>query len=194
MVAESAQIVPEAMIWEGQEAASRPQVDPTAYDLMLRAIPAIYRVDEVGFCEAGTLLERSLALDPSSAACHSWLALWYLFSHGQGWASDADLAVERADSLSQQAVILDPCDARGFTVAGHVRAFLRKDAEAALWLHERAIALNPNLAMAWCYSGLAHSYLGQHTEAIRRIQHARHLSPHAPRSKRPSIARRSSTI
>jgi tetratricopeptide (TPR) repeat protein len=65
-------------------------------------------------------------------------------------------------------------------VAGHVRAFMQKDAEAALWLHERAIALNPNLAMAWCYSGLAHSYLGQHAEAIRRIQHARHLSPHDP--------------
>jgi len=55
----AAQIVPEVMVWEGQEAASRPQVDPTAYDLMLRAIPAIYRVDEVGFGEAGTLLERS---------------------------------------------------------------------------------------------------------------------------------------
>ena len=65
-------------------------------------------------------------------------------------------------TMSQQAVILDPGDARGFTVAGHVRAFLHKDAEAALWLHERAIALNPNLALAWCYSGLAHCYLGQH--------------------------------
>jgi tetratricopeptide (TPR) repeat protein len=119
-------------------------------------------------------------LEPSNAACHSWLAHWYLFSFGQGWAPDPALAVERADALSQQAVILDPGDARGFAVAGHVRAFLRKDAEAALWLLERAIALNPNLAMAWCYSGLAHSYLGQHTEAIRRIQHARHLSPHDP--------------
>ena len=176
----AARIVPELMVWEGQQAASRPQVDPTAYDLMLRAIPAIYRVDEAGFGEARVLLERSLSLDPSSAACHSWLALWYLFSFGQGWATDAALAVGRADSLSQQAVILDPGDARGFAVAGHVRAFLRKDAAAALWLHERALMLNPNLAMAWCYSGLAHSYLGQHTEAIRRIQHAKRLSPHDP--------------
>ncbi len=50
---------------------------------MLRAIPAIYRVDEAGFREAGVLLERSLALDPSSAACHSWLAHWYLFLLGK---------------------------------------------------------------------------------------------------------------
>ncbi len=65
-------------------------------------------------------------------------------------------------------------------MAGHVRAFLHNEAESALWLHERAIALNPNMAMAWCYSGLAYCYLGQHTEAIRRIQHAQLLSPHDP--------------
>jgi nitrogen-specific signal transduction histidine kinase/TolB-like protein/FixJ family two-component response regulator len=176
----AAQIVPELIVWNGQTAASRPQVDPTAYDLMLRAIPAVYRMDEAGFREAGALLERSLALDPTSAGCHSWLAHWYLFSLGQGWQTDTALATERADHLSQQAVILDPGDARGFTVAGHVRAFLYNEAQSALWLHERAIALNPNMAMAWCYSGLAYSYLGQHAEAINRIRHAQHLSPHDP--------------
>jgi Flp pilus assembly protein TadD len=29
---------------------------------------------------------------------------------------------------------------------------------------------------------LAHSYLGQHAEAVRRIQRAKHLSPHDPHS------------
>ncbi len=176
----AAQFAPELVLWEGQRAASRPQVDPTAYDLMLRAIPAIYRLDEAGFREAGVLLEQSLALDPASAGCHSWLAHWYLFLLGQGWSKDPSTDAGQADRLSQQAVILDPGDARGFTVAGHVRAFLHKDAEAALSLHQRAIALNPSLAMAWCYSGLAHSYLGQHAEAIRRIQRAQQLSPYDP--------------
>ncbi len=93
----AARIAPELVVWEGQRAASRRQVDPTAYDLMLRAIPATYCVDEAGFREAGVLLERSLALEPSSAACHSWLAHWYLFWLGQGWATDDALAIERAD-------------------------------------------------------------------------------------------------
>jgi TolB-like protein len=176
----AAQVAPELLVWEADKAASRPQVDPTAYDLMLRAIPAIYRLDQTGFRSAGALLERSLELDPSSAACHSWLAHWYLLLIGQGWATDAAEAIQRADQLAQRAVDLDPGDARGFTVAGHVRAFLYREAEEALCLHERAIALNPNLALAWCYSGLAHSYLGQHTDAIRHIQHARRLSPHDP--------------
>lgn len=176
----AAQLAPELLIWEANAAAIRPHVDPTAYDLMLRAIPSIYKLEESGFREAGNLLERSLAQDPNSAACHSWLAHWYLFTLGQGWATDFELSVQRAEELSKRAVVLDPTDARGFTVAGHVRAFLNKDAEGALALHERAISLNPNLALAWCYSGLAHSYSGQHNEAIRRIQHAQRLSPHDP--------------
>jgi signal transduction histidine kinase/TolB-like protein/CheY-like chemotaxis protein len=176
----AAQVAPELLVWEGLEAKSRPRVDPTAYDMMLRAIPAIYRLDELAFRESGRLLERSLALDPSSAACHSWFAHWHLFLLGQGWAADVEGAIQRADELAKRAIALDSDDARGFTVAGHVRAFLNKDAEGALELHERAIALNPNMALAWCYSGLAHSYLGEHTEAIRRIQHAKRLSPHDP--------------
>jgi tetratricopeptide (TPR) repeat protein len=147
---------------------------------MLRAIPAVYRLDQTGFRTAGLLLERSLDLDRSSAACHSWLAHWYLLLVGQGWARDATTANRQADQLAQRAIVLDPNDARGLTVAGHVRAFLCREAEEALCLHERAIALNPNLALAWCYSGLTHSYLGRHTEAIRRIQRARRLSPHDP--------------
>ncbi len=176
----AAQVAPELLVWEGLEAKSRPRVDPTAYDMMLRAIPAIYRLDELAFRQSGLLLEQSLALDPTSAACHSWLAHWHLFLLGQGWATDVEAASQRADDLSKRAVALDSGDARGFTVAGHVRAFLNKDAEAALGLHERAIALNPNMALAWCYSGLAHSYLGEHEEAIRRILHAKRLSPHDP--------------
>ena len=43
-----------------------------------------------------------------------------------------------------------------------------------------AIALNPNLALAWCFSGLAHSYLGEHAEATRRINRAQRLSPYDP--------------
>jgi len=176
----AAQVVPEALVWEGREAASRPQVDPTAYDLLLRAIPAVYCLEQSGFQEAGRLLERSLELDPGSAACRSWLAHWYHHSVGQGWESDPARAIQRADQLAQEAVLLDPEDARAFAVAGHVRAFLHRDSQAALWLHNRAIELNPNLALAWCYSGLAHSYLGQHAEAIRRIEHAQHLSPYDP--------------
>jgi len=76
--------------------------------------------------------------------------------------------------------MLDPGDARALTLAGHVRGFLGKHPHEANALHDRALALNPNLAIAWCFSGLAYSYLGQHGEALRRMTIALRLTPSDP--------------
>ena len=175
-----AQIDPELLLRQSERAAAREYSDPEAHELLLRAIPAVYRLTNKGYRRAGAMLETSLTLDPSSAAAHAWFAYWHLFLVGQGWAPDPGAATLRAADLAERAVALDPEDARALTLAGHVRGFLGKQAAEACALHDRAIALNPNLAMAWCFSGLAHSYLGEHEEAIRRIEQARTLSPYDP--------------
>ncbi len=175
-----AQIAPELLLREGERAVARRHPDPTSHDMMLRAIPAIYRLDQVGFRAAGRMLEEALSLDPGNAAAHAWLAHWHLFLLGQGWAEDRDAAIRRAGVLTERAVTLDPGDARALTLAGHVRGFLDRKPHEARALHERALKINPNLALAWCLSGLAHCYVGDHGEAIRRIGQAQALSPHDP--------------
>ena len=143
--------------------------DLTAQDLLLQALPAIYRLERDSFLRARRLLEMSLRADPGSSVAHGWLAYWDLLYVGQGWSDDPAASTAEAARLAERAVMLDPGDARALTLAGHVRGFLGKHPEEATALHERAIALNPNLALAWCFSGLAHSYLGRHEEALRRI-------------------------
>ena len=181
IAAETASQVDTALLlWEGERARFRGSADPDALDLMLGAIPSIYRLEQHEFHDAGGLLEASLALDSGNAVAHAWLAYWHLFQVGQGWAPDAAAATARAAELAERAVGLDARDARAMTLAGHVRGFLGKRPEEARALHDQAIALNPNLALAWCFSGLAHSYLGDHAEATCRIQQAQRLSPHDP--------------
>ena len=181
-----AQIDPELMQHESRRAGLRPASSATAYDLVLRAIPALYHLEEAAFVAAGRALERAVALDPNYAAAHAWLAYWHIFLMGQGWTAAADpplpraTALARAGELAERAVRLDPADARALTIAGHVRAFLHHDAKGAMDLHERALALNPNLPLAWAFSGLALSYQGQHEAAIGRIEQARRLSPFDP--------------
>lgn len=177
-----AQVAPELLLREGHRAVARRHADPTSHDLMLRAIPAIYRLDEVDFRAAGQMLEEALRLDPGNAAAHAWLAHWHIFLIGQGWTDNADAAVRKACMLAERAVTLDPGDARALTLAAHVRSFLDRKAHEGCALHERALAINPNLALAWCLSGLAHCYLGEADEAIRRINQARVLSPYDPHS------------
>jgi tetratricopeptide (TPR) repeat protein len=176
----AAQIDTALLLWEGERARSRQFKDPDALELMLGAIPSICRLEPNGFRDAGDLLKASLALDHDSATAHAWLAYWNLILVGQGWAPDAAAATAHAAELAERAVGLDARDARAMTLAGHVRGFLGKRPEEARTLHDRAIALNPNLALAWGFSSLAHVYLGDHAEAMRRARQAQRLSPHDP--------------
>jgi DNA-binding SARP family transcriptional activator/TolB-like protein/Flp pilus assembly protein TadD len=175
-----AQVDPMLLIREGDRAAARNPRGALPRDLVLQAVPAIYRMDRLAFHAAGELLEAALRADPTHTDALAWYAYWHLFLVGQGWADDPDAATRRAGVLADTAVAMDPNDARALTLAGHVRGFLlRRPAEAAV-LHERAISLNPNLAIAWCFSGFTFSYLGDHATALARMNKAIELSPSDP--------------
>ena len=175
-----AQIDPVLLMREGERAAAADIPAASSRDMVLRAVPAIYRLDRLSFHTAGTLLERALKREPGNADALAWYAYWHLFLVGQGWAEDPETATNRAASLAETAVSLDPNDARALTLAGHVRGFLMKRASEATVLHDRAISLNPNLALAWCFSGFSLSYLGDHDTAIVRMRQAIQLSPSDP--------------
>ncbi len=176
-----AQVDPELLLHESRAAAARPIQDATAHELMLRAIPAIYRLEETEFLAAGELLAQAGERAPDSGAIFAWWACWHTFLVGQGWAADSSAAMQRAGELAERAVVLDPSCARALAVAAHVRSFVQHQSiEETIGLHERALALNPNLPFAWVSSGLTLSYAGQHDAAITRIEHAKRLSPFDP--------------
>ena len=175
-----AQIDPEILLIEAKRVTARPSVDATAYDLMLRAVPLIGRMERGPFMQAGDYLSRAIALEPDYAAAHAWYAYWHVFLVGQDWADDPDAMMQRAGLLAERAILLDPHDARALTIAGHVRAFLHRRLREAVALHERALSLNPNLAMAWALSAAAYAYLGDSEEAERRINRYKRLSPLDP--------------
>jgi len=175
-----AQIDPEILLIESKRIAARPPVDATAYDLVLRALSLIGRLDREPFMQAGAYLARAIELEPDYAASHAWYAYWQMFLVGQDWASDPRAVMEEAGQLAERAIVLDPLDARGLAIAGHVRAFLHHRLREAISLHERALSLNPNLAMAWNLSGVAYAYLGDWEEAERRVTRYKKLSPLDP--------------
>ena len=175
-----ARVDPEILLIEARRAESRTPAPASAYEMLLKAIPAIYRLERVPFMEAGVLLAAAIAREPDYAAPHAWYAYWHIFLVGQGWADNPQEAMETAGELASRAVALDPADARGLTIAGHVQAYLHRRHDQAIALHERALSINPNLPMAWVFSGAAHGYAGRHAEAIRRIERYRRLSPMDP--------------
>jgi DNA-binding SARP family transcriptional activator/TolB-like protein len=175
-----AQIDPEILLIEAKRSAARTPTDATAYDLMLRAIPLIGRLEREPFMRAGEFLAHAIELEPDYAAAYAWYAYWQMFLVGQDWTDDPALVMEAAGQHAERAVVLDPFDARGLTIAGHVRAFLHRRLREAISLHERALSLNPNLAMAWALSAIAFAYMGDADEAERRNNRYKKLSPLDP--------------
>jgi DNA-binding SARP family transcriptional activator/TolB-like protein len=175
-----AQIDPEILLIEARRVSARPNVGATAYDLMLRSLPLIDRLERGPFMRAGDYLSEAIGLEPDYAAAHAWYAYWHVFFVGQGWAPDAQAAMQRAGDLAERAILLDPQDARALTIAGHVRAYLNRRLREAVSLHERALSINPNLAMAWNLSGVTNAYLGDLEEAGKRIARYKRLSPLDP--------------
>jgi DNA-binding SARP family transcriptional activator/TolB-like protein len=175
-----AQIDPEILLIEAQRSAARPPIDSTAYDLMLRAIPLLGRMERSQFMLAGEHLQHAITREPDYAAAYAWYAYWRVFLVGQGWSDNPRATIEEAGALAERAIVLDPFDARALTIAGHVRAFLHHRLREAIALHERALSLNPNLAMAWALSAVSYAYLGDAEEAERRNARYKKLSPLDP--------------
>jgi DNA-binding SARP family transcriptional activator/TolB-like protein len=175
-----AQIDPEILLIEAKRSIGRGQVDATAYDLMLRSIPLIGRMEREPFMLAGQHLVDAIALEPDYAAAYAWYAYWHIFLVGQDWADNPKAMMEKAGELAERSIVLDPFDARGLAISGHVRAFLHRRLQEAMVLHERALTLNPNLAMAWALSAVTYAYAGDLEEAERRNNRYKKLSPLDP--------------
>jgi DNA-binding SARP family transcriptional activator/TolB-like protein len=175
-----AQIDPEILLIEAKRSAARPNVNATAYDFVLRSIPLMTRFERESFQHAGEYLARAIALEPDYAAAHAWYAYWHVFLVGQDWALDQQETMTRGGEYAERAIVLDPLDARALTIAGHVRAYLHHNLHEAAGLHERALELNPNLAMAWALSAITWAWLGDADEAERRNKRYKALSPFDP--------------
>jgi len=144
----AAQLEPRLWLWEGERIAARATAPQNAPDLLHLAVPEVYRLDRGRFMAAGRLLDQSIALDPDNASAHAWAAHWQIFAVGQGWASTPAADIERARGLAERAILLDPDDARGLSLAGHVRGFIDHRPEEAQRLHERALEINPSLPLS----------------------------------------------
>ncbi|MDE2580262.1 MAG: hypothetical protein KGL52_01375 [Rhodospirillales bacterium] len=175
-----AQVDPEILLIESRRVARRANSDASAYHLMLRALSLLNRLEREGMVQASDLLRQAIARDPDYAAAHAMHAYCLTFMISQRWVDDPAAARAETERLADRAVLLDPFDARALTICGHVRAFLHRRLEEAVVLHERALALNPNLAMAWSLSAVTHAYLGNVMEAERRNLRYKKLSPFDP--------------
>lgn len=148
-----------------------------AYDLLLKAMHAMQRLDRRHFASARVLLESAIEKDPGYAAAYTLLARWYMLNLGQGYAEQEHAEKNGLLKAVTRAVELNPSDGHALALLGHCKAWLYRDYDNALDCFERAFAASPNAAFVWGWSSPTCSYLGDGGTGVQHAEYAVRLSP-----------------
>jgi adenylate cyclase len=182
-----AAIEPSLRLAEIERAQRKPTENLDAYDLLLRALPAINLYTRDGFTEAEVLLRRATALDPLYAEALAALAECLVRMTVNGWAADKAASTAEAADLAARAVALDPENAVVLAIAAWAYSTVGVRFEQSLELANRALALHPNSVHVRSFCGWVFNYFGESLKAIEQFEEARRLSPVDPKGYFPML-------
>jgi TolB-like protein/Tfp pilus assembly protein PilF len=165
---------------EIERAKRKPIASLDAYDYYLRGMSALHKFQRDANADAVSNLYRAIELDPEFAPAYGQLARCYAQRRGSGWVTDRKRDVAEATQLARRAIDLGKNDAVALCTAGFALADVADEVEDGDSYIDRALALNPNLAIAWLFSGCVKISLGDPEGAISRLLHAMRLSPQDP--------------
>ncbi len=175
-------VVPSLQRAEIERARGKPSNSLDAYDLYLRALPAFYACTKENNEEALRLLEKALALDPDFVAALLLAENCWSLKANQGWAPAPETRSE-VMRYARRAVQIDKDNADALATLARRTAGIERNYEEANSLAERAIALNPNSAVAWRQGGFSLIYAGRPEAALEYLERAVRLSPRDARSE-----------
>jgi adenylate cyclase len=165
---------------ETERAKRKPTESLDAYDYYLRGVDNLHQRARSATDEAQRLLYRAIELDPQFASAYGMAARCYVVRKSQGWVTDAAKDVAEAARLGQKAVELGKDDAVALVMGSFALAYVVHDFDAGVLYNDRARQLNPNLAIAWYFSGRLRLLLGEHDLAIKHFAHFKRMSPLDP--------------
>ena len=165
---------------EIDRAKRKPTENLDAYDYYLRGIASTYLWTKDATTAALQLFQRATELDPDFATAYGTAAWCYIWRKMNGWMIDSRRGIAEAKHLAQRGADLGKDDAVALSFAGHALVYVAHEAEEAAALVDRALILNPNLAVAWNASGWVRTFLGETDAMIEHMGRAMRLSPLDP--------------
>jgi TolB-like protein/Tfp pilus assembly protein PilF len=165
---------------EIERAKHKPTENLDAYDYFLRGLAALHRWSRDANAEALRLFYRAIELDPEFAAAYGMAARCYSQRKASGWMVDRAQEAAETERLARHAAALGKDDAVALSTAGIAFAYVLGAHDYGADLLQRALALNPNWASAWLFSGWARIWLGEPEVAIDHLTRAMRLNPQDP--------------
>src|SRR5690606_22383097 len=172
-------VAPELIGAEMQKARRKDPASLDAWENLMRAIWHSLRLTEADGAEARRFARAALSLDPGLARAYVVHAMCDVWDVLNGRSADPPATLASAHASARQAVDLDARDAEAHAILGMVALFMRRHDEAERQL-ERAIALNPNLALSFMLGGGFYALSGEPEKAHAYLTEALRLNPRDP--------------
>ncbi len=151
-----------------------------AYDYFLRGLQSAHRMTRDATSEALRLFAKASELDAEFATPNGAAAFCYVVKKINGWL-DPPQDISDAARLASRAAELGQDDAVALAFGGLALGYVVGDLDGSVALIDRALGLNPNLAMAWYASGTVRAFRGDDPDvAIEHLARAMRLSPLDP--------------
>jgi TolB-like protein/class 3 adenylate cyclase len=173
-------IAPKLEQAEIERANRKPTESLDAYDCYLRGVANAHQWTEESINEALRLFYKAIELDPDFASAYGMAAWCFVPRKANGWMRDRANEIAEAERLARRAVDLGMDDAVALAGGGYALAFVAHNLDDGSSFLDQALALNPNLAVAWVSSGWTKALLGEPEAAIKQLNYAMRLSPRDP--------------
>jgi TolB-like protein len=173
-------IAPQVRQHELSRALRKPPASLTDYDLVLRALDHLHRLDHASFDEAQALLRQVITTRPNYALAHTTTAWLHVLRIAQGWSRNIAADSEAAALAAATAIEHDRNDALAMAIRGFVLAYTRQDFAPARQLLDQAVATSPSCALAWTYGAALRCWMDAAREAVEWARHGLRLAPHEP--------------
>jgi TolB-like protein/Tfp pilus assembly protein PilF len=150
-----------------------------AYIMYLKGREAYRKQTAEGMKEARKLFEQAVALDPEYAQAYVGLAdTLVMLSEGSEYFGilKTDIATRLAEANIEKAILRELNLPEAFAVKGWLD-YTKGLAEESLSSFEKAIKLNPSLAIAYMWQYKALDKLGRFDESIEALEQAKKLDP-----------------
>ena len=153
--------------------------DPEAYSLYLRGLYFFNKATPEGFEKGLQYFREAIDRDPSFALPYTGVALVFL-TYGMISILPPTEILAKCKAASSKALELDDSLAEAHFVAAGIAHTLEWDWKAAENHFEKALALNPRMAICRTYYAWFLTAMGRFDEAIKQVKKAQEIDPLTP--------------
>ncbi len=172
-------VSPQILIAEAARVKRKTPQSVEAWDLVMQALPYMWRMTTEDHGRAQDLLLEAITLDPEYAHAYALLGWTYITMFNLDTGRPIHEFTERALDAGTRAVELDDQDPWGHLVLGLAHARRRRPKPALMHL-SKAIDLNPNFALGHAGLGYGLAAGGQPERGLEALEQAHRLSPRDP--------------